>query len=127
VYPSGPGTIRASVLVRRAARYGVWLGGSFRGRVKLSIDGRVTRIARHELSHGGPWVPMGALALEPGLHTVVLSYVEGDLHPGSGGQPLPLGPLALAPETINGGIDYVPAKSASRLCGKRLDWVEVIK
>jgi hypothetical protein len=126
-FPSGAGTVEASVAVPRAARYGAWLGGSFRGRVKLAIDGRVTRTARHELSHAGPWIPKGELTLEPGLHRVVLSYEEGDLHPGSGGQPFPLGPLALAPETVNGRIIHVPATSARRLCGKRLDWVEALE
>jgi hypothetical protein len=126
IYPSGPGTIEATLTVPRAARYGVWLGGAFRGRIELSIDGHVTRVARHELSHAGPWVPMGALSLGPGLHRAVLKYDEGDLHPGSGGQPFPLGPLALARETINGPITYVPANEARRLCGKRLDWVEAL-
>jgi hypothetical protein len=55
-----------------------------------------------------------------------LRYDEGDLHPGSGGQPFPLGPLALAQETVNAPITYVPANEARRLCGKRLDWVEAL-
>jgi hypothetical protein len=125
-FPSGPGTVEGSVALPRAARYGVWLGGAFRGRVELAIDGRPAHATRHELSHGGHWVPMGALTLEPGLHRFRLSYEEGDLHPGSGGQPFPLGPLALTPETINGRVMYVPAKEARRLCGKRLDWVEAV-
>jgi hypothetical protein len=125
-FPSGAGTIEASVAVPRAARYGIWLGGSFRGRVELAIDGRATRTARHELSHGGHWTPMGELTLEPGLHRAVLRYEEGDLQPGSGGRPFPVGPLALAPETVNGRIVHVPATSARLLCGKRLDWVEAL-
>lgn len=126
-YPSGPGTIKASLSVPRAARYGVWLGGAFRGRIELSIDGQVTRIARHELSHAGPWVPMGTVRLAPGFHSVVLKYEEGDLHPGSGGPPFPLGPLALAPETVNGPVVRVSPARASRICGKRVDWIDVLE
>jgi hypothetical protein len=127
VHPYGPGRLEASVAVPQAGRYGAWLGGAFRGRVELSIDGRVTRAARHELSHAGPWLTMGAISLAPGLHSVVLRYDEGHLHPGSGGPPFPLGPLALARETINGPIIRVPAERARRLCGKRLDWVEALR
>jgi hypothetical protein len=125
-YPSGPGSIESSLAVSQDGQYGVWLGGAFRGRVELSIDGQVTRAARHELSHAGPWVPMGKVRLRAGLHRAVLRYEEGNLHPGSGGQPFPLGPLALARETINAPITYVPAEKARRLCGKQLDWVEAL-
>jgi hypothetical protein len=126
LYPSGPGRIEDSVAVPRRGRYGVWIGGAFRGRVELSVDGRVTRIARHELSHAGPWIPMGSATLGAGLHRVALDYEEGSLHPGSGGQAFALGPVALAPETINGPVIRVPATKARRLCDKRLDWIEAL-
>jgi hypothetical protein len=126
IYPTRPGSIESSLSIPKAGRYGVWLGGAFRGRVELSIDGRVTRVARHELSHAGPWVPMGHVSLGPGLHRTVLRYDQGNLHPGSGGPPFPLGPFALARETIDDQITYVPANQARRLCGKRLDWVEAL-
>ena len=69
-----------------------------------------------------------SLTLSAGPHTVALHYAGQDLGPGSGGPPEPIGPLALAP--AGPGADLVrevPASRAAALCGRRLDWIEVLR
>jgi hypothetical protein len=39
---------------------------------------------------------------------------------------LQFGPLVLSTATAHRPVDYVPSASAAWLCGKRLDWIEVV-
>jgi hypothetical protein len=81
---------------------------------------------RHWLSHTGPYQPLGDLQLGPGSHRVTLDYSEGDLHPGSGGRPFPLGPLLVGQGSAERAISFVSPADARSLCGRRLDWVEAV-
>jgi hypothetical protein len=61
------------------------------------------------------------------VHDVTLRYGGADLHPGSGGQPLPFGPLVFSRvEAADTEITYLPASRADELCGRRWDWIEAI-
>jgi hypothetical protein len=126
LYPHEPSDLRDGVQVPETARYGLWLGGSFRRAVELQVDGKGVATARHELSHSGQYVPLGAVALRAGAHQLTLRYGAADMHPGSGERAFGFGPLVLARETINRPITYVPVAQARTLCGKRLDWVEAL-
>ena len=67
------------------------------------------------------------MALEPGEHEVTLRYDGADLHPGSGGQPLPIGPLVFSRvEAADSEVTEVPAARADELCGQRWDWIEAL-
>jgi hypothetical protein len=126
LYPQSAGTLEGSVTVPRAGRYWLWLGGSFRRRIDVLVDGRLVARERHELSHSGHFVPLAELELGRGAHELTLRYGEADLHPGSSGPPFPFGPLVLAADTIDTPLTEVPARHARALCGKRLDWVEAL-
>ncbi len=88
IYPSRSGTLEATVGVPVAGRYGVWLGGSFRRRLAVSVDGRRVGAARHQLNYPGLYMPFGDVDLTAGSHDVVLRYSPANLSPGSGG-PIP--------------------------------------
>jgi hypothetical protein len=124
--PAGAGEARGTVSVPAAGRYSVWVGGSFHSRVELLVDGRPVGSARHELAHDHPYVWLGEVALTPGRHLVILRYTGPDLHPGSAGEPRPLGPVVLAPVAPRGEPVVVPAARARELCGLSLDWVEAL-
>jgi hypothetical protein len=126
VYPSPSGTLSATVASPARGRYGIWLGGSFRRKLELSIDGRRLAAARDRLSHLGVYTPLGARKLAAGVHRVVLRYSAASLRPGSGGAPFPLGPLIVSRYTDELPVTYVQPTKASSLCGKSLDWVEAI-
>jgi hypothetical protein len=127
LYPNGTGVMELAASVPSTARYGVWVGGAFRGHLEVSIDGKTVDAKRHDLSHAGQWVPMGSALLQAGSHNVKLDYKEGGLQPGSAGEAFPLGPFALAQESVSAPVSYLPARRATTLCGKRLDWVEALR
>jgi hypothetical protein len=125
--PRGAGSIEARLRVPIAGTYDAWLGGSVRGEVELVVDGRPVGDARHRLNNAGQFIELGGIELAPGVHDVTIRYGGPDLHPGSGGQPLPLGPLVFSRrEAADSELTYVDASAAHRLCGRRWDWIEAL-
>jgi len=106
----------------------VWLGGSFAGRFRLSVDGRARGSARHRLEHPGQYVPLAELRLERGRHSVELVYDGASIfHPGSAAQlAYPAGPLVLSTTTAELPVRYAKPSAARSLCGRRLDWLEAV-
>jgi hypothetical protein len=138
VFPSQKGSLTGQVSVPAGGRYGVWLGGSFRGRLAILVDARLVKADRQQLNHPDQYVPMGEVTLGRGVHTVQITYGGADLHPGSGGHaivtaaspvkvPFPIGPLDLSRTTADSPIAYVLPARARSLCGKSLDWVEALR
>jgi hypothetical protein len=123
--PVGAGAIRSQVRVPREGRYEVWLGGSVRPSVHLSIDGREAGEVRHQLNNAGEFVLLGKARLDAGEHELAIRFGGSDLHPGSGGAPSPIGPLELsAADPAQARLTRVSSDRASSLCGQRLDWIE---
>jgi hypothetical protein len=138
LYPDSSGAAKLRVRVPVAGRYGLWLGGAFRGGLRLQVDDKTVRSARNELNYsGGEYIPMGVAELSAGAHTVTLRYDGPDLHPGSGGNaiapfgdlpkvPFAIGPLVLSRATAAVPVTVVDPARARSLCGKTLDWIDVI-
>jgi hypothetical protein len=109
-------------------RYGVWVGGSFRPRIRVSIDGRPVGNARDVLQWPGNFVRVGEAELNAGRHTFRLDEGSSDLRPGSAGAlPWGVGPFAVAPGTQARSVTYVEPARARSLCGKSLDWIEALR
>jgi hypothetical protein len=125
VSPTSPGKVSTFVHVPVTGRYSIWVGGAFRRKLDVLVDGKQVATRRDELSHTGQYEPLGETPLSMGVHRVALRYGKADLHPGSGDPPFALGPLVLArpPRTT---VRLVPRPDARSLCGKRLDWVEAL-
>jgi hypothetical protein len=126
VLPDSSGTATTTTTLDRGGRYSVWIGGSFRGQVEISVDGRSAGKMRNKLSHGGQYAELGELTLSPGRHEVTLHYDKGSLHPGSTGDVFPLGPIVLSSETDARQPFFVQPDQARTLCGRRLDWIEAV-
>jgi hypothetical protein len=126
IVPLGSGTLEATVTVPKMGRYGVWIQGSFRRQLDVSVDRRPVASERAELSHGSQYVPLGLVSLTPGVHELRLRYGGDDLLPGSDGPPMALGPLVLSAATADRPVEYLPPAKANELCGQRLDWVEAV-
>jgi hypothetical protein len=124
--PSGAGTVQTTVRVPTAGRYGLWLGGSFRDRLEVLVDGRRTDTVRNQLNNSGQYTPLGAAELGPGAHAVTLRYRGPDLEPGSGGAQFAMGPLVLSTTTADLPVTYVQPADARSLCDKNLDWIEAL-
>jgi len=125
--PRGAGTIETRIRVPAAGSYEAWLGGSARGEIELLVDGQPVGSSRHALNNAGQYIELGEAALSPGIHRVTARYGGADLHPGSGGQPLPFGPLVFSrQEAADAELTFVDAGDAERLCGRRWDWIEAL-
>ena len=123
--PSGAGTLAAAARVPGAGEYEAWLLGSVRPQVELTIDGEPAGSVRHELNNEGQYVHLGSASLEPGVHEVEVRFGAADLHPGSGGRAVPVGPLTLSrAEAADSRLVRVRATAARELCGRQWDWIE---
>jgi len=126
VYPSGAGDLRTTVDVKTPGTYGIWVGGGFRDRLTVLMDGRRVGSRRNQLNNDGQFTQLAETTLERGLHDVTLRYGGPDPHPGSGGVQFALGPLVLSATTADQSIRYVPPPKARSLCGTNLDWIEAL-
>jgi hypothetical protein len=115
----------ATVQVRRPGDHLIFVGGSFRRELEVTVDGRPISKRRHRLSHTGHYEPLAEAYLSRGPHRIGLRYRAAELAPGSGGQPFRLGPLYVA-QASNPRVDVVSPGRARRLCRQRLDWIESV-
>ncbi|MGH2979763.1 MAG: hypothetical protein ACRDLQ_09025, partial [Solirubrobacterales bacterium] len=125
VYPRPGARFDATVRVRRRGDYVIFVGGAFRRRLALSVDGRHVSSRRHRLSHEGHHEPLVQINLTPGSHRLEIRYRRAEPAPGSGGPAFPLGPLYVV-QAANPRVEAVPPGRARQLCGRRLDWIESV-
>ncbi|MGN6276104.1 MAG: hypothetical protein ACTHNP_09290 [Solirubrobacterales bacterium] len=126
--PHSNGTAEGSFEVEKGGSYGVWLGGSLRGDAKIEIDGKEIGSAGTELDQADEYRQLGSVMLQPGRHTIALTYTAASsLAPGAGGEPFPIGPLVVSPATAaDAKVKVVDVADARSLCGRSLDWVEAL-
>ncbi len=124
--PTGPGTASLKTSVPENGVYELWMGGSFRRTLTVSVDGHQVGSVSDQLNETGQWTPLGQARLSPGSHTFSLRYGGSALDPGSGGFAFVMGPLVLSTTTANLPVSYVDPSDARSLCGKRLDWIEAV-
>jgi hypothetical protein len=111
-----------------AGIYGLWIGGSFRSRLRGSIDAKQVGAAHDQLEWPGNFVRLGDARLPAGTHVLRLTYTGPDLSPGSAGAPaFGVGPFVLAKRTDDRQVTYVEPSDARSLCGRSLDWVEALR
>ena len=124
--PTTGGTLRLTPSVPKAGRYDVWLAGSFGSDADVTIDGKhVGQVTG--LANQGDYAPAGTVTLEPGSHVAEVHYPRRALSPGTGVPLAEIGPLALAPVgNRDARVQTLPAARAGALCGRSLDWIEVV-
>jgi len=119
-------------LAHAVAGYQLWLGGSFSRGFDVRVDGRDIGSISDALNPVGAYERVGApLGLAAGTHTIsVVYHGESPLATGStdGEQPIydELTAIALAPPVSAAHYVTVSPAHASELCGRSLDWIEVI-
>jgi len=129
--PAGQGAIEGSVRLRQGGRHHLWLEGSFGRGVRVVVDGREVGEVAYEPGNPGQYLSVGEVELEPGRHTVRVVRGGGDLRPGNGGgaqsSARHVGPLVFSPQSNERrAVETVSPARASRLCGLKLDWIEVV-
>ena len=127
--PTVPGTAIAHIRFASAQRYELWLGGSFARGFEVSVDGRHVGTVRNELNSFDEYVSVADVFLTPGIHTFTFTYPHANLAPGSGLgeftylEQISLEPLQSPPHRL---LEVAPAQ-ARTLCGRQLDWIEVVR
>jgi hypothetical protein len=126
--PTTPGTAVAHMAVSSPQRYGLWLDGTFSRGLEVSVDGERVGRVKNDLALFGNYVHVADVFLSPGVHTFALTYPHPDLGPGSGlGEFTSLSAIALEPlQSPPREMISVPPQQAQRLCGRPLDWIELV-
>ena len=116
--PTTPGRSSARCESRAPGDYDVWLGGSVRPEVDLTVDGRpVGEVAAPAQQRRASTCCSAGARLAPGEHTLTIRFHGADLHPGSGGAPSPVGPLVLSSQdAADTRVSHFEARDARRAC-----------
>jgi hypothetical protein len=126
--PDAPGTAVTHIRVNGNQRYVLWLGGSFARGLQVAIDGGKPTTVKDELAIFGGYAPVAVSSLSPGVHTIALTYPHANLTPGSGDNAsTELTSIVLQPlDSPRTRLVSVAPAGARELCGRSLDWVEVV-
>jgi hypothetical protein len=126
--PGGAGTLNLDLEVPRTESYDLYLQGSTRNRLELTIDGVEAGSVEEQLNSSRQFLYFGSQKLEAGSHEVSLVLHPQTPRPGSGGPPEPIGPLVLSPDrNQDPPVKTVSASEAEQLCGRSLDWIEAVR
>jgi len=129
ISPLYPGVASLRINVARTAHYALWLGGSFGRGFEVAVDGQAIGRTENEQSMIDGYAPVGDFILRPGIHRFTLTYPRAGLGPGTGDQLLTtLTSVVFAPVPQGlGQLTTVSPRQASSLCGKSVDWIEVVR
>ena len=125
VRPNVPATARAELEFPASGRWRIWVFGSTGRPIHVRVDGREAGRAQG-VNTPGEWLGAGQADIEAGRRTVEIVRPSGTIKPGDGyiGR---LGPVVfqrVQPQELEW---VAPEQAASRLCGRRLDWVELAR
>jgi hypothetical protein len=128
--PTTAGRAVAHIGVSSGERYEVSLNGSFDRGLEVSVDGERLGTLKNELALFSQmaYVHLADVFLEPGVHTFVFTYPHADLTPGSGGEYelSSLASITLQPKIPASEMITVAPRQAASLCGRPLDWIELV-
>jgi hypothetical protein len=126
--PTTPGSAVAHIIVASTQTYGLWLDGTFDRGFEVSVDGHPVGGVKNQLAGFSAYVQIANVFLTSGVHTFVLTYPHAGLDPGSGDEGFTsLSAIALQPQRpVSALLEVAPAR-AEELCGRPLDWIELVR
>ena len=136
--PTTPGTAVGHIAVPSSQSYELFLGGGFGRGFEVRVDGRKVGTVKDQLAGFTSFVPVAEVYLSAGVHKFEYTYPQADLTPGSGetlgaGEFAPdvrftsLAAVVLQPlQYPRSELISVPPAEARRLCGRPLEWVELV-
>jgi hypothetical protein len=105
--------------------------GSFGRGFTVYLDGRRIGEVTYKENYPGGHERVATVTLRRGLHRLRLFSGGGDLRPGNGGSESSLrhvGPVELSPDVgERRTVRYLDPSHAANLCGRSLDWVEIVR
>ena len=110
--------------------YRLWAEGSFGRSVDVLVNDEGVGSVQYELGNPGQYLDLGEVSIEQGEQNITVTQSGGDLRPGNGGSLAGLrhlGPVVFSPPSNEEPKTLrVPPDDWRSLCGRRLDWVEVL-
>jgi hypothetical protein len=123
-----PGTAVAHIVLPDGQTYELWLGGIFTRGFHVSVDGRHAGDVANQIFDIDGYAPVARLKLAAGVHTVDITYPSAGIGPGAGDNNYTsLNDIAFQPldDPTSRMIRTAPG-SARSLCGRPLDWIDVV-
>jgi hypothetical protein len=137
--PTTPGTAVGHIVVPSSQSYELFLGGDFGRGFEVRVDGRKVGTVKNQISPFASFIPVADVSLPKGAHTFEYTYPRADLSPGAA-ETLATGeyasdvrfttlaavllqPLQYPPSAL---LSVSPARARS-LCGRPLEWVELVR
>ena len=121
-----PGIARTRFGVPAAGAYDVWLKGNFGRALTVTIDGRRVGSVAGQTGNEGNYARPLRVELAPGSHLLTLERGGGSLRPGDA-TPSMLSRVVFEPARQGApAVRELPAEQWGRLCGRPVDWVEVV-
>ena len=128
VTPLSDGSATAGLTLPASGEWQVWIGGSARGEVSVTVNGIVAGTVRGRLNNNAQFIELDRLRLEAGPQQIEVTYSQGGLpRPGTGAYPFGLGPVVLSEAGFENEVVRLPASRFLELCDRRLDWVEALR
>jgi hypothetical protein len=121
------GSVVGSIVVPRAGLFQVWLEGSFGQRMSVRLAGRRVGSVAYELGPPGQFVRIAQVSLPRGTVAVQITWPGSGLDPGEEGEDRRLGPLMLVPSGATADVALADPANARSLCGRSLDWIEIVR
>jgi hypothetical protein len=126
----GPGEVAGPVHVRKAGRYEVWLDGSIGQGFVVWVGRKYVGSISNELGPPGQWNRIGTVTLAAGAQPALIRREPMGLSPGADDanpNNRLLGPLTLVPAGYQPTVDEIAPAQAKRLCGRSVNWIEVVR
>ena len=108
----------------RSGAYRLWVRGTFPRATFVSVDG-VRRATVRGSNTPGQWLGNVAVRLTAGTHEVEVLVPGGSPRPGDGAI-VTVGPVAFV-AARSAGLQTVPLARWRSLCGRELDWIELVR
>ena len=112
---------------RLAERYRVWLQASVSQRFQVWVGGHHVGSVSYELGPPGQFVQVGTVDLPAGGQVVRIVRPGSNLSPGDDPLGQMLGPLMLGQEPDPPPVSQITPAQARSLCGRSLDWLEIVR
>lgn len=128
IHFSGAGAFNRNFFVSDTGTYGMWIAGSYPGRLRVLVDGREAYSGR-SVFEGNLYLtnPLGNVELSSGYHVLTVIYDSPTFMSGSDSAS-EFGPIYFSSQTAGD----VKAKQVSisripELCKQNLDWIAIAK
>ena len=126
IHVSGPGAFNRNFTVDQTQNYGMWVAGSYPGRLRVLVDGR-------QVYSGGSVFeanqfltnPLSSVELSAGAHVLTVIYDNPKLMPGSDSAS-EFGPIYFSSQTAGDvKVKQVSISRIPQLCTQNLDWIAI--